>query len=67
MAGVKMTGRFAHQVEHPEAVASFTREWLPYVAPSHVDQAWDDFKEGLLDTGWISVWQSKNWATPKFW
>lgn len=67
MAGVKLIGKFAHQVERPEAVASFYREWLPYVAPEHVDRAWSDYKEGLLDTGWISNWQMKNWATPKFW
>lgn len=67
MAGIKMTGKFAHQVERSEAVVIFWREWVPFVAPEHVDRAWDDFTEGLLETGWISSWQAKNWAKPDFW
>lgn len=66
MSGIKMSGKFAHQVEHAEAVVMFRREWLPYVTPGTVDQAWLDYTEGLLETGWISDWQSKNWAMPSF-
>lgn len=67
MSGVKMNGKFDHQTELPEAIHTFWFEWMPYVTPGHIDQAWLDFKAGLHDTGWISDWQLKKWATPLFW
>jgi hypothetical protein len=67
MAGVKMSGKFAHQIEWADAVGSFWREWMPYTAPSDVSESWKMFVVGLHDTHWISDWQMKNWVTPKFW
>jgi hypothetical protein len=61
-----MNGKYAHQVELNEAVATFWFEWMPYVTPGHEDQAWSEFKAGMHDTGWISNWQQKKWLCPVY-
>ena len=62
----KLTGKFAYIVELPEAVAQFREFWLPYDAPENWPKAWEDFKEGLHETGWITDWQFKHWPCPVF-
>jgi hypothetical protein len=39
---------------------------MPFNAPEHWASDWEHYKLGLHDTGWITDWQLKNWAMPKF-
>jgi len=64
MAGIKVNGKFEHQVELTEAIGQFYHFWMPHCTPENWPSAWEDFKNGLLDTGWITNWQFKHWHYP---
>lgn len=61
----KMSGKFAYIVELPEAIAQFQCDWMPHCTPEQWPSAWEDYKEGLHDTGWITDWQFRHWPFPK--
>jgi len=63
---VKFTGKFQDQCEIGDAIVDFEIDWMPHCTPDQWSAAWEDFKEGLLETGWISDWQFKNWNYPAF-
>lgn len=65
MSGIKLFGKFSNQIEVHEAMVIFYEEWMPHETPETWAASWKEFKEGLLDTGWISEWQYKNWRFPK--
>jgi hypothetical protein len=62
---VKFTGKWQHQCELGDAIVDFRLFWMPYDAPEHWRKSWEDFKDGLFETGWISEWQHKNWHYPE--
>lgn len=62
---VKFTGKWQNQCELGDAIVDFRLFWMPYDSPENWRKSWEDFKEGLFETGWISEWQYKNWSFPK--